>query len=69
MQEAQIVMGMAAALINLHLGDIPHSYDLILAMMHTLETRMLGLLEEVVELSVEAQMDEWTECRIFETTG
>lgn len=66
-QEAQIIMDMAAAPINLHLGDIPHSSDL--AMLHALETRMIGLLEEAVELAIEAQMDKWTECRIFETIG
>ncbi|KAJ5186209.1 hypothetical protein N7449_010973 [Penicillium cf. viridicatum] len=57
----QSIMGVTAGLINLHLGDIPHSSHLVPVMLQTLEDRMLGLLEELFELLAEAQMDEWTE--------
>ncbi|KAJ5926580.1 hypothetical protein N7516_008353 [Penicillium verrucosum] len=58
-------MGMTAALIALYLGDNPYSSNLIPDMLRTLEIRMLGLLEEVAELTTEAQMDGWIECRTF----
>ena len=58
---------MTASLIFLHLGDTQHFSDMILAMLRTLETRMLGLLGEAVELSAEAQIDKWTQCWTFHT--
>lgn len=60
-------MGMTTTLIALYLGDNPPSSDLIPDMLRTLEIRMLGLLEEVAELSAEAQMDGWIECQTFYT--
>lgn len=68
-EEAQIIMVVTAGLINLHLGDIPHSSHLVPAMLRTLEDIMIGLLEELFELLAEAQMDEWTECWILRSAS
>lgn len=69
MQEAQAIMRMAARVTNLQLGEIPHTSALIPAVMQAFEGRMLELLQEAVDLSVEAHIDAWTECWIFETIG
>lgn len=61
MQEAQSIMRMAGRVSSFQLGDIPHTSALIPAVMRALETRMIQLLEEVVVLSVEAEVDEWTQ--------
>ena len=53
----------------LQLGEIPHTSALIPAVMQAFEGRMLELLQEAVDLSVEAHIDAWTECWIFETIG
>lgn len=66
-QEVQNIMRMVGRVSSLQLGDIPHSSPLIPAVMRALETQMIRLLEVVAELSVEAQMDEWTRRWIFDT--
>ncbi|CRL21995.1 unnamed protein product [Penicillium camemberti] len=65
MGEAQAIMRMAARLANLQLGDIPHTSALIPVVIQALEGQILELLQEALNLSVNAQMDSWTECRIF----
>lgn len=67
MEDAQAIMRMASRVASLQLGEIPHTSALIPAVMQALEARMLELLQEAVDLSVEAQTDAWTEYRIFET--
>lgn len=69
MEDAQAIMRMAARVASLQLGEIPHTSALIPAVMKALEARMLQILQEAVDLSVEAHIDAWTDCWIFDTVG
>lgn len=65
MQEAENIIRMTRRVSSLQLGDLPHSSPLIPAVMRALENQMIRWLEVVVELSMEAQMDEWIQLWIF----
>ncbi|KAJ5967889.1 hypothetical protein N7501_004137 [Penicillium viridicatum] len=62
MEEARMIMGVSAGLINLY-GSMSFSYyysPTIPLMLLTLERRMLGLISEVVALQVQEKVDQCT---------
>ncbi|KAK4863864.1 hypothetical protein LT330_010345 [Penicillium expansum] len=69
MEEGQIIIGITAGLINLNAGDNSRYSHVIPGMLHTLENRMLSLLEELCGLRTEEQTDGWIEFWLFETIG
>ena len=59
MEEARMIMGVSAGLINLY-GSTSFSYyysPMIPLMLLTLERRMLGLISEMVALQVQEDVD------------
>ncbi|KAJ5970569.1 uncharacterized protein N7479_000487 [Penicillium vulpinum] len=59
-QEARIIMSTSAGLINLHADGSFRLSASIPEMLQRLEQRMLGLLEEILNLQGQQLADEWT---------